>query len=128
MEDNEYRVIEILNTKALLVNYGKTHGAKEGKEIRIIIKGPEVIDPLTKESLGRLDTIKETLTIVAVYDNFSLCKKLVTTTTNAFINPLTHFQTTSVEIKDFNADKNDISNRKFSEERIIKTGDTVIPI
>lgn len=125
MPEGNFRVIEILDEYSILINYGKDDGANEDDEIRIISIGPEVIDPVTGKNLGTLDSIKSTLTIVTVYEKFSLCKKIKTTTKNILISPISQFQTTSKESRPINVDKNSISNRKSPDDKVIKVGDMV---
>ncbi|SHE79904.1 hypothetical protein SAMN02745784_01833 [Tissierella praeacuta DSM 18095] len=120
-----YRVVEILDEHSILVNYGRESGANEDDEVRIISKGPEVIDPETNKSLGTLDSIKAVLTIVTAYDKFSLCKKIQVTTKNALISPLSQFDVTSKSIKTINVDKNSISNKELPNDKVIKVGDKV---
>jgi len=125
MYEDYYRVIEIVDEYSILINYGNNESASEGEEIRIISTGPEVKDPATGETLGTLDSIKSELTIVTTYDNFSLCKKVEKTTKNILANPLSQFQTTSIQVKPLDVDVNSISNKKAPNDKIIKVGDLV---
>lgn len=125
MSQYNIRVIEIIDEYSIIINYGIDDGASEGDKIRIISIGPEVIDPETEELLGTLDFIKDVLTITTAYDKFSLCKKIETTTTNVLSSPLTQFNKITKEAKSINVDKKNISNKKFSNDKIIKIGDKV---
>lgn len=125
MSNNDYRVIEILDEYSILINYGAEDGATENDKIRIVSIGPEVIDPETNETLGTLDSIKSTLTIVTAYNKFSLCKKVEVATKNILANPLSQFQTTSKTTKSLNIDKSSISNKKAPDDDVIKIGDKV---
>jgi len=125
MSEDNFRVIEILDEYSILINYGRTEGASEGDRIRIISKGPEIIDPVTNEILGTLDSIKSSLTLATVYDKFSLCQKIVTTTKSILVNPLSQFQTTSKTIESINIDKSQISDKKLPGDNKIKIGDLV---
>ena len=71
-----YRVIKILDDYSILINYGFSQGAKYGDDLRIYIPGEEIIDPVTGKNLGRLDKIKEIVTVSMPYENFSVCKKI----------------------------------------------------
>lgn len=120
--DSMFRVIEILDTTAIIINYGKNQGAQVNDYIRVIEEGPEVIDPRTKEVLGTLDNIKETLTIDTVYDNFSICKKK----TEKNINPLEfNFNYKSTIIEQINVDESEIGILKKPKNKPIKVGDRV---
>jgi|ASRL01.1.fsa_nt_gi hypothetical protein len=123
-----YRVIEILDTTSLIINYGKIDGANKNDKIRIVEIGEEIIDPETKESLGTLDSIKAELTIDTVYDNFSVCKDISTFTHNALLSPMNQFQKTSRTIHELNVDSSKVSNRKVPSNKIIKVGDTAVTI
>lgn len=125
MSLENYRVIDILNNKTILINYGYDHGAAVNDKIRILAKGPEVKDPFTNETLGSLDAIKENLSIVTTYSNFSLCQKIQTVTKSPFVNPLAGFQTTFDEIVSLNVDKESISDKKIPTDKTIRIGDLV---
>ncbi len=120
-----YRVIEILNDKELLVNYGSDNGASVGDTVRIFSVGEVVIDPDTKASLGTLDIIKGELEISTVYEKFSICKKFKKGNISPILNPLAYRST--LESVELNIDKSEISGRKFPKESstIIKVGDSV---
>lgn len=125
MEDYYYKVIEILDEYSILINYGADEGADEGDLVRVIAIGPEVKDPDTGNLLGTLDSVKSELTVVTAYNNFSLCKKVVTSTKSHIINPLSQFQTTNSEIKRLNIKEDSISNKKIPDDKIINVGDKV---
>lgn len=120
-----YNVIKILDSQSILINYGKYHGAKIGDQLRIIVIGPEVKDPNTDSIIGTLDGVKDTLSIISVYDNFSLCKKIVKYTKNALAGPLISFNTTVEKVLDLNVDKTQISALEVPEDKIIQVGDLV---
>lgn len=122
---NEYKVIEIMNEKELIVNYGSKHGAEVGDDLRVYSIGEEVLDPETKASLGTLDIIKDELEVVIVYEKFSICKKIKRINFNTIVNPLaTRTQVESVEI---NIDKSQISGRKSNNYKSqIQVGDSVV--
>ena len=125
MPSNDYRVIEILDEYSILINYGMKHGASEGDEIRVLSTGPEIIDPVTEETLGTLDFIKSTLTIATAYNKFSLCKDIESKPINALVSPFSQFQTTSKTIKPLDIDKGSMSNKKMPSDTTIKIGDKV---
>ncbi|WZL82643.1 hypothetical protein QBE53_05905 [Vallitaleaceae bacterium 9-2] len=123
-----YRVIEILDTTSIIINYGKKDGANKNDKIRIVEIGEEIIDPETKESLGTLDSIKAELTIDTVYDNFSVCKDISTFTYNALLSPMNQFQKTSRTINELNVDSSEVSNKKMPDNKVITVGDTAVTI
>ncbi len=125
MSEDDFRVIEILDEYSILINYGRSDGADEDDKVRIKSIGPEVTDPVTKKKLGTLDSIKAILTIVYVYDEFSLCRNVVTLTKNVLVSPLSQFQTSSKENKPIDIDKKDISGKRLPDNKTIKIGDIV---
>lgn len=125
MSDYEFKVIEIIDEFSILINYGRDDGAYEGDEIRVLSIGDEVVDPETKESLGTLDFVKDTLTIAIAYDSFSLCQKIETSHINVLTSPLSQFSKTTKEVKALNVDEKDFSHKSFSKEKTIKVGDTI---
>lgn len=121
----KFKVIEIMNEKELIINYGSNDGANIGDDIRIYSVGEEILDPDTKVSLGTLDIIKDELEIVTVYEKFSICKKLLRTNLGSILNPLVN--RTTVESVELNVDKSDVSGRKsYNNPSPIKVGDSVI--
>ena len=75
-EHKDYKVIDIINKFNIIINYGLNDGAFEGQEVRISTIGDEIFD-LDGKSLGNIEIIKDELEIDRVYDNFSLCKKII---------------------------------------------------
>lgn len=71
------KVIRILDKYSILINYGKSKGAKIGENVQILEIGPEIVDPDSGESLGTLDHIKDVLQIQEVFDEFSICGKKI---------------------------------------------------
>lgn len=125
MVDDNFKVIEILDKHSVLINYGRDQAANENDKVRIISIGPAVIDPETNENLGTLNSVKAILTVVTVYDKFSLCQNIETTTTNVLTSPLSRFETKSTQVKILNVDEATISNKKIPDDTLIKIGDIV---
>ncbi len=120
-----YKVIEILDEYSLIINYGETHGAEKGQEIRVIAIGPEISDPNTDEILGTLDKIKSILSITTVYKNFSICQKIENVVRNSLLDPLSQFQVTTQKKRPLNVDEKDMTHKTVPDEDIIKPGDPV---
>lgn len=121
----EYRVIEILDEYSILINYGRDNGAYKNNEVRVVSVGPEIIDPETNESLGTLDFVKETLTIITPYDKFSLCRKVEKITRNIIVSPLAQFNTSTLTNKSLNVDEVTLSNNQLDNDPMIKIGDKI---
>lgn len=77
-------VIEIPDSKTVIINIGSDDGYSIGDKFNIYEEGPEIIDSKTKEVLGRKDYTKETVTITEIYPNFSECQKIVTKERSTF--------------------------------------------
>lgn len=124
---DKYKVIEIMNEKELIVNYGSNDGAEVEDVIRIYSIGEEVIDPETNIVIGTLDIIKDELEVYIIYKNFSICRKLVRTSHNPILSPLANISRTKVESMVINIDNSDITGRKLpNNPPPIKVGDSVI--
>jgi len=123
MSDSFY-VIKILDKKSVLIDYGRKHGAKKNDTVRVIVRGPEVLD-LDGNVLGTFDAVKTELTLVTVYDQFSLCRKIRTYTRNALVSPLTAFTTTTSEEIELNVDNSEISDISVAFENTIRVGDLI---
>lgn len=125
MTSKEYKVIEILSNDKILINYGNSDGAKKGRNIRIILKGEDVLDYDTQRKLGTLDIIKEELEITTVYPNFSICEKIIIEEFNPFIPALNRTKKT-IKSSKLKVNNEQISNRKFiNNPPPIEIGDIV---
>lgn len=69
-----YRIVSIPDEYSVVVNIGAAQEIGEGDVLEIFEKGKEIIDPVTKDSLGTLDYIKATLEVVKVFEKMSLCQ------------------------------------------------------
>lgn len=122
MAETQYKVIEILNSKELMINYGSSQGAKKGREIRISIKGEPVIDPDTKEQIGTLDIIKGELEIYQTFPNFSICRNIQYKDRNLLASPFLRSETFYTNL---NVESQDMTHRLPANVPPIKVGDKV---
>lgn len=122
MTDKQYKVIEILNSKELMINYGSNQGAKIGSKIRISIKGEPVIDPDTQEQIGTLDIIKGDLEIYQTYPNFSICRNIQYKDRNILASP---FLRSEKYYNNLNVESEDMTHRLPANVPPIKVGDIV---
>lgn len=124
-DKTQYRVIEILNSKELLINYGRDNGAIDGQRIQIIKKGENVIDPDSKEILGTLDIIKGDLKIYRTYPKFSICRD-ITYKETSILDPIgVRMKTQTPQYHDLNIEDKDISGRWPISTPPIKVGDSI---
>ena len=85
MHYNEFKVLEIVDNKTLLIDYGFNNRAAAGDVLRIIEKGePVIIDGV---NYGTLDMVKDIVEVVVPYDKFSICRKIIHKAVNP-LNPL----------------------------------------
>jgi hypothetical protein len=59
-----------------LVDLDARHGLRVGDLLSVVVKGKEVVHPLTKEVIGRLDEAKAVLQITQIKSGFSIAHKL----------------------------------------------------
>lgn len=118
------KVIRILDKYSILINYGKSKGAKIGENVQILEIGPEIVDPDSGESLGTLDHIKNILQIQEVFDEFSICGKKSEVNFTAFVNPFeeSHKIYSTEELL---VNKDQIAKIQRPQNNIINLGDTV---
>ena len=80
---DKYKVIEVIDESALLIDYGLKDGARKGNTLRIIEKGkPVVIDGT---NYGTLDAVKEVVEVDVPYENFSHLELKYTPHSSAYI-------------------------------------------
>ena len=121
-DHEDYKVIDIINKFNIIINYVSNDGAFEGQEIRISTVGDEIFD-LDGKSLGNIEIIKDELEIDRVYDNFSICKKMIVNEINPF-QPITLIRKEKKAVE-LNVEEKDFSNIKYLDISPIKKGDSV---
>jgi hypothetical protein len=119
-----YKVIEIIDDKTLLINYGIEHGAKSGDKLRISDIGENIFD-LDQSELGTLDAIKDTVLVDIPYESFSLCRK-IKYMEMPILNPLSDLILKSKKIESLNIDKTAVTHRSIPDPTPIKVGDKAI--
>jgi len=55
---NEGKVIRVLNPYEVVVNLGSNDGVTEGTRFLVYALGEEIVDPETREPLGRLEDVR----------------------------------------------------------------------
>lgn len=112
-------IIEIPDSKTIIVNLGsKNSRIKRGDEIIIYEEGPEI--KLDDNIIGRYDFDKETIQVVRVDDNISVCKKIIRYTKPA---PMTSMATLmgGKEVQeeiDLNVEVSDVKNWVIKDPKI----------
>ena len=77
-----YKIIAIENESTVLIDYGLNDGSKEGDVLRIIEPGEDLI--IDDVNYGSYDGIKAVIEVTAPYSQFSVCQRIVRSTTNLF--------------------------------------------
>ncbi len=122
---SDFRVIEILDKKSILINMGKKDGAKRGDIVEIYEVGDKIIDPKTSEVIGTYDNIKDTLKITEVFDKFSVCKNILTERVSLIVDiPNLISKEINTEMN-LCVDESAITNRKKSDNKMIMVNDYV---
>lgn len=67
----EGRIIRIFSDEEVLLNVGKTDGVEEGIEFVVYSQGEPVVDPITGEDLGPLETVKGRVKVTHVMPKMS---------------------------------------------------------
>ena len=98
--------------------------AQKGDVLRIIEPGEDLI--IDDVNYGSYDGIKAVIEVTAPYSRFSVCQRIVRSTTNLF-SPVSALQKTIARTIPLNVNKDDIS-KNLSAPKItpIKIGDTVL--
>ena len=119
-----YKIIAIENESTVLIDYGLNDGSKEGDVLRIIEPGEDLI--IDDVNYGSYDGIKAVIEVTAPYSQFSVCQRIVRSTTNLF-SPVSALLKTIARTIPLNVNKEDIS-KNLSAPKItpIKIGDTVL--
>lgn len=108
----ELRVVRIIDGNKVIINAGKEDGLRINGEFKIFEDGEEIIDPITNDSLGRLEKTKDIVEVCELMDKMCICKKTKR-------NPFEDF---GEEL--LNVDGTDITGGLTSDEPI-KVGDKV---
>lgn len=129
VNEKNYRVIEILNSKEVLIDYGLKHNAKLKQKVLIYVPSGTVKDPDNEMDLKPFEVVKDELEIVYVLKEYSICRKLkrdlnpLIDSMSSILNPLTAIK---IQAEELNVDKSQITNRKWKSNEPIRKGDKVM--
>lgn len=118
-----YKVIQILTPEILVINAGKSDGINENDTFQILGEQTEVFDIDTKESLGIIQNIKETVTVIHVFDKMCECSHILSSTATMLASNLLSLYSSSS--KQLNVEPSQIVYTD-GQEKTIKIGDTAI--
>lgn len=77
MSKENYHIAAILNEYEVVINAGSNEGLSAGDKIEIFEINDDIIDASTKENLGPLVFVKDTLEIVFVDEKYAICQKFI---------------------------------------------------
>lgn len=121
----EIRVIKILDSETIIINIGSEKGISENTTFEILGQPIKIVDPVTKENLGFLDNVKETVKPIRIFPKMCLCSHI--TYTSSLINSLSAFSnmyTSTEQRKILNVEQSQISSN-LKIDKTIKIGDKV---
>lgn len=135
--DDVYKIVRILSDTEIVINAGHSQGLKEGDLLEIFVKGEEIKDPDTSESLGTLDFIKGKVKVKTVYPEMSLCQSAQFKITKRYpahmaaLENITksfssYMVTETEEIEPLNVDLTQ-AQQVQKVDKLIRIGDTIRP-
>lgn len=116
--NQQFRIVKIIDDETIIINAGSNNGIKKNDRFEILGKGIKVIDPQTKEDLGMLDNIKETVTVTKVFEKMSECSNISTTSAMiSLANRITDMYTAPYK-KVLNVDKDQINSNELIDNTL----------
>lgn len=123
MSKKNYHVTHIIDEYSIIINYGRLQGAKLNDTVQIVTPGCDVIDPIDNKLLGTLDMIKASLSVVTIYDNFSVCKDVNVDRQSIFTALLPLLSEDVTKYKPIDIDPSAPRTINYPEDRYVKIGD-----
>lgn len=118
--EETYKIVKIIDLENIVINAGKDNYIKKGDKFEIYSVGKEIYD-LDGNSLGTLDTIKEVVTVVAVFPKMCICQKIINVTPS-YLAAAAKTMLSTQEIASLNVDAKDFSGG-LSDDKTIHIGD-----
>lgn len=120
--NKHYKVVKIIDSETIIVNIGSDDDVSLNQELEILGNEIPIVDPDTKEILGKINNVKETVSILKIYPKMSICSHIVKRAGLApSFDPFNNF----INRKILNVDKEEILKSE-NEDKTIKIGDLVI--
>lgn len=130
-ENNEFRVVKILDSENIIISAGEDDGIKIGDDFEIVGKGIEIKIPGTDTILGNIDNVKDTVTVTKVYPKMCMCSHISQTDSiSSITSSLASIYNSKKYKKMLNVNKSQIS-REEGQESIISENDIakkIIPL
>lgn len=124
------KVIRITGPNSLIINAGEEHGVSKGMRFVVFEEGDEILDPETRESLGKIEFIKAEVEVKSTHPKFSVVVSPKRTVSTLDLSGLVNLayaigKYTTVEQEPLPVDPEDISPVPEPKEKKIKIGDPV---
>ncbi len=68
----DIRVAKIIETDKIVINKGAIDGIEEGMRFLVYEEGDEILDPVTKKSLGKLENPKGTFKVIHLQEKITI--------------------------------------------------------
>lgn len=134
MAQKQFHIVKIINDSEFIINAGYDDTVV-GEKFNIIgYANEEIIDPITKDSLGSIETSKGTITVTRVFEKMSIASAGVKyispfvyqTMVKAPLNPL--FNSLKQERVRLNVDLTQVSGASNYTDDPIQIGDEVVKV
>lgn len=123
----EYKIIEIIDERTLIIDYGINEGAKIDDELIIVEKGDEIFN--NDKSLGFIYMPKDNVSVLKAFEKFSICRKKEKTK-NVISSLMGYKYSLNLEQKEEDnlklANGEQMTNRKYETNEGIRVGDIVL--
>ena len=116
----KFKVVKIINDTSLIVNGGSNDNVEVNDIMKIQGKSESIFDPDTKENLGKLDVIKDSLKVTKVYEKMCLCETAYVSTYFSALMTSPLFSSTQ---RKMDVEPTDISG---TGDKTIRVGDDAI--
>ncbi len=123
-------VARILSEEIVVLGAGADKNVKEGMRFEIWEPGEEILDPVTKESLGSLEIVKGRVDVIRVMAKMCMAKSIKNTVTKTrMVSPLsTLFSPLSSHAESYEVDvmekmKVDRTDSDYEQRLVVRVGD-----
>lgn len=127
----ETTIVKILSDTTVVLGTGRLQGVREGMKFVIFELGDEVLDPVTKESLGRLELVKGHVSVTSVQEKISVAQtESQTVTKTKTITPqdqwmrLAGYRVEEYVVQQGNRLKVEDFDKQYALKLIVRVGDT----
>ena len=119
---DKYRVVKIIDDTSLIINAGTDNSVEIGDVMEIHGKSETIFDPETKEDLGKIDIVKDSLKVTKVYEKMCVCE---TSYVSNYFSTLLSSPLLASTQKKLDVEQTDISG---TGDKTIRFGDNAILI